>query len=70
MTKTIISICLGGLVFAVFNYIAPMYAEYKSKEDVKDCAPYEPIRGKTGVLYCQCSDSERQKPGRCEDKYK
>lgn len=38
---------------------------------IKLCAPYKPAPiGPTNVLYCQCSKSEKQKPNKCEDKYK
>lgn len=66
---SIIALCVGGLIFAIFNYIAPLYAEYESA-DVKSCGQYEPYRGVDNVLLCKCSDNEKQVPGKCGSKYK
>jgi len=63
MAKIILSICLGGLAFAIINYIAPLYSQ---SADKKECAPYEPKpRGVSGILYCECDDKINQEPGKC-----
>jgi len=66
MIKPITALSVGALIFAIFNYIPPLYADY---QDAKECAPYEPARV-NGVLYCKCSDKELQKVGKCGSKYK
>ena len=66
MIKTILSLCVGALIFAFFNWLAPVLTGY---QDSKECAPYKHERV-NGVLYCKCSDSEIQKPGKCGSKYK
>jgi len=41
----------------------------KARIDVESCDSYTPIYI-DGVLFCQCSDKESQKPNKCNEKYK
>lgn len=73
--KIILILCGGALIYTIVNYLPPLYAERSGEAekaaDAKLCAPYPAKeRGKTNVLYCQCTDSESQVPGKCNEKYK
>lgn len=41
----------------------------KEKLDAESCPSYTPIYI-DNVLFCQCSDTESQKPNKCNEKYK
>lgn len=78
----ITTLCAIGLCLALFGTLRPWYAEtfgekeekekitFNLEDDVKSCYPYTPYRGKDNVLMCQCTNSEKQKPGKCNEKYK
>jgi len=69
MTKIILSLTAGGLIYALFNYIAPLYISAEESINIKLCAPYTP-ETVNNILYCQCTKSEKQRPGKCNEKYK
>lgn len=82
MRDFIVTLFIISLFFALFQTLVPWYAEtfgpaeenigdkLQAEKDAKSCAPYLPAeRGVTNVLYCHCSDNEKQVPGRCNEKY-
>ena len=48
--KPILSIIGGGLVFALFSQIAPMYAEHKDSQKACEGTQYQVIND---VTYCE-----------------
>ena len=70
----ILAICSIGLCLLLFSTLVPWYAEVsgeaekaeQARLDAEACKPYKVAeKGETGVLYCQCTESESQKLGRC-----
>jgi len=75
--RIILALAGGALIYTVINYLPPLYAEWsgaaeragQAKLDAEKCASYKPVYINK-VLFCQCSDTESQKPGKCSEKYK
>jgi len=73
----ITTLCVISLCLWLFSTLVPLYAEWsgqaerdlKAKLDAESCASYTPLYI-NNVLFCQCSDTESQKSGKCNEKYK
>ena len=64
MTKIILSICGGGLIFAIINYLPPLYQEWFNKPESQTPSKYSEkynqvlcpgVRYKefNGIAYCR-----------------
>lgn len=72
----VVTFCIGATL-ALFSTLEPWVDELsgeterleKEKLDAESCPSYTPIYI-DNVLFCQCSDTESQKPNKCNEKYK
>jgi len=75
------AICAIVLCLLLFSTLVPWYAEtfgdaeeninakLQAELDAKACGDY-PVKYINNVLYCKCTETESQKPGHCQEKYK
>lgn len=76
LSQALIPLFAIGLTLWLFSTLAPLYAEWsgnaeeeiQAKLDAESCASYTPLYI-NHILFCQCSDNEKQKPGKCSEKY-
>lgn len=70
---SISAICAVGFLIFMGHLLLPWFAETfgnaEENIDAKACASYKPLYINK-VLFCQCSDTESQKPNKCSEKYK
>lgn len=72
----VVTFCIG-LFLALLSTLEPWWNEttgqaeidLKAKLDAEKCASYTPLYI-DNLLFCQCSDTESQKPNKCQEKYK
>lgn len=48
---------------------AVLDAKLQAEKDAKACRDY-PVKYIDNVLYCKCTETESQRPGKCQEKYK
>lgn len=77
LSQIITTLCALWLLWLLFGTLEPWVDELsgeterleKEKLDAESCPSYTPIYI-DNVLFCQCSDTESQKPNKCNEKYK
>jgi len=78
---SIASICVIGFCLFLGQHLVPVFVEWfggaeqsidaklQAEQDAKACGDY-PVKYINDVLYCKCTETESQKPGKCLEKYK